>query len=326
LTCFHAASVGHPEAWLAELAVPVGWLLRGRPVLGAMGMVAGGAWLRVMYLGFPETSDQLMVARAALDLVLAGGNPYGIGYEASMPPGAPFIYGPLAVLAGGLRVPGEALAAVGILALLAGTRSWLTLAVYAAFHAAVQFGTSGINDQVPAFLLFAGLVALERRRLVGGLLIAISAAFKPYSLAWFLPAMGYGGVMVAVTMLLVSAALWSPLLVWGPASFLRSAEMAAVLHAAQPPQNGLNVPVLRILAVPLAVASVFVRRWWLVVVSGAAVFCVALFLNSWASYGYWFVVLPPLGMLVERWWRERPGQAAVRAPVERAAATAAPSS
>ena len=42
-------------------------------------------------------SDVLDVTGAAIDRVLAGMNPYGVGYEESRPPGAPFPYGPLAI-------------------------------------------------------------------------------------------------------------------------------------------------------------------------------------------------------------------------------------
>ena len=43
-------------------------------------------------------SDVLDVTAAAIDRVLAGLNPYGVGYEQSRPPGSPFPYGPLAIL------------------------------------------------------------------------------------------------------------------------------------------------------------------------------------------------------------------------------------
>jgi len=107
--------------------------------------------------------------------------------------------------------------------------------------------------------------------------------------------------------------LWSPLLAWGPASFLRSVEMAAAVHPV--PENSLNVPALRILAVPLALAALFVRSWTLTVVAGAAIFLVVLFTDRWASYGYWLVVLPILGMVAERWLRERAAPSTPRGPL-----------
>ena len=303
MTANLAAGEGLTEAWLALAAVPAAVLLRHRPVLVGLSIAAGGFWLRWVLAALPETADQLIVGRAALDTVLAGGNPYGIGYAVSEPPGSPYVYGPLALLTSALRVHGEVLAATGTMVVLALTRSFLTLGIFAGFLFVALLGTSGINDMVPGFLLMAGLVTLEHHRLSGATLLAVAAAVKPYCLAWFPAAMGYGGVAAAVALVGISGVMWSPLLVWGPASFLRSVEMAAAVHPE--PANSLNMPALRILAAPLALASVFVRSWSLMVVSGAAIFLVVLFLDRWASYGYWLVVLPILGMVVERWLRDR---------------------
>ena len=311
-TAGHAANLGLPQAWLALAAVPAGLLLIRRPILVGLAIAAGGFWLRLVFTALPETADQLIVGRAALDTVLSGGNPYGIGYAASQPPGSPYVYGPLALLTSLLRAPGEALAAAGTMAVLALTRSFLTLGIFAGFIFAVQLGSSGINDLTPGFLLMAGLVALERHRVAGGALLAVAAAVKPYCLAWFPAAMGYGGVATVAALVGVTGVLWSPLLAWGPASFLRSVEMAAAIHPV--PENSLNVPALRILAIPLALVSLLVRRWSVMVLSGAAIFLVVLFLDRWASYGYWLVVLPILGMLAERWLRERALRGAARAP------------
>ena len=311
-TAGHAANHGLPQAWLALAAVPAGLLLIRRPILVGLAIAAGGFWLRLVFTALPETADQLIVGRAALDTVLSGGNPYGIGYAASQPPGSPYVYGPLALLTSLLRAPGEALAAAGTMAVLALTRSFLTLGIFAGFIFAVQLGSSGINDLTPGFLLMAGLVALERHRVAGGALLAVAAAVKPYCLAWFPAAMGYGGVATVAALVGVTGVLWSPLLAWGPASLLRSVEMAAAIHPV--PENSLNVPALRILAIPLALVSLLVRRWSVMVLSGAAIFLVVLFLDRWASYGYWLVVLPILGMLAERWLRERALRGAARAP------------
>lgn len=314
-TADHAAHHGHPEAWLGLAAVPVGLAVWRRPVLVGLAIALGGFWLRMAFTALPETADQLIVGRAALDTVLTGGNPFGIGYAESQPPGAPYVYGPLALLTSALRAPGEALAAAGTMAVLALTRSFLTLGIFGGFVFVVQLGSSGINDLVPGFLLIAGLVSLEHHRVSGATLLALAAAVKPYCLAWFPAAMGYGGVTAAVALLGVTGVLWSPLLAWGPASFLRSVEMAAAVHPV--PENSLNMPVLRILAAPIALAALLVRRWFVAVLSGAAIFLVVLFLDRWASYGYWLVVLPILGMLAERWLRDRTlGSTPLRPPSE----------
>lgn len=294
-------------------AVPAGLLLTRRPVLVGLAIAAGGLWLRIIFSALPETADQLIVGRAAFETVISGGNPYGIGYAASEPPGSPYVYGPLALITSLLRAPGEALAAAGTMAVLAKTRSFLTLGVFGGFIFVVQLGSSGINDLIPGFLLMAGLVTLEHHRVSGATLLAVAAAVKPYCLAWFPAAMGYGGVTAAVALVGITGVLWSPLLAWGPASFLRSVEMAAAVHPV--PENSLNVPALRILAVPLALAALFVRSWTLTVVAGAAIFLVVLFTDRWASYGYWLVVLPILGMVAERWLRERAAPSTPRGPL-----------
>lgn len=322
-TADHAARQGYPQAWLGLAAVPAALILYRWPVLMGVALAAGGAWLRLVHAAWPETSDQSTVSRAALQAVLGGGNPYGRGFDESFPPGAPFVYGPLELLVAPLGVEGQVLAATGTMLLLAWSRTFITLAVYAAQYFVVQFTATGVNDLVPAFFIMAGLLALERRRLAGAVLLAIAAGVKPYALAWFPAAMGYGGVAVAAALLATTGAIWSPLLLWGPGSFLRSVELAAGTHPFT--ENTLNMPHLRILAVPLALVSLLVRRWWLVVVSGTVIFCVVLFLDFWASYGYWLVILPLLGMLAERAVRDRL-QAAVRALGDRAATTEAPAS
>jgi hypothetical protein len=304
------------------LSVPAALLLVRRPLLAGLVIAAGGTVIRLIHARLLETSDQLAVSRAALEHVLAGGNPYGVGFDVSWPvPGSPFVYGPLGLLTAPGGVPLEALAAGGTLVLLALTRSYITLAIYAAQYFVVQFSTTGINDLLPAFLIHAGLVALLRWPLAGAGFLALAAGVKPYAFAWFPAVIGYGGPAVAAVLLAVAGIVWSPLLLWGPGSFLRSVEMAAAVHPE--PENALNVPALRILAVPVAILTLFARRWSLVVLGGTAVFSIVLFLDRWASLGYWLVILPLLGMLAERLVRQA-AQAAVRASTARAAgATAA---
>lgn len=323
----HATRLGLGQAWWAAVAVPAALVLLRWPILAGAALAAGGAWLRLVYAQMPVTSDQLVVGQAALNGVLAGLNPYGIGYSESVPPGSPFVYGPLNLLSAPLGVQGEILAATGTMLLLSWSRSFLTLAFFAAHYVVVQFSTSGINDLVPGFLILAGLLALERHRFLGGGLLALAAGVKPYALAWFPAAIGYGGLQAAAALAAVTAAVWSPLLVWGPGSFLRSVELAAATHPI--PENSLNMPHLRVLAIPLAAASILLRRWWAVVLSGVAVFCIWLFLDRWASYGYWLVVLPLIGVVAERLLRRliKEGlQAAVRAGADLSATTAAPTS
>ena len=64
--------------------------------LAILVLLAVGVALRLA----PATgfSDVLVVSQAATRELLAGGNPYGHGFSESVPPGAPFAYGPLALL------------------------------------------------------------------------------------------------------------------------------------------------------------------------------------------------------------------------------------
>jgi len=322
-TADHVARQGFTHSWLALLAIPAAYLLYRWPFLLGVALALGGTWLRLVHAQLPETSDQLTVGRAALAGVLAGQNPYGHGFVESWPPGAPFVYGPLELLVAALGVEGQILAAFGTMLLLAWQRTFITLAVYSAQYFVVQFTATGINDLVPGFLIMAGLLTLERHRVAGAVLLALAAGVKPYALAWFPPAIGYGGAVVAVALIALTGVIWSPLALWGPGSFLRSVELAAGTHPF--PENTLNTPALRVLAVPLAIAAIFVRRWWLMVVSGTVIFSVVLFLDKWASYGYWLVILPLLGMLAERTVMPRL-QAALRALPDRSPTTAAPAS
>ena len=126
----------------------------------------------------------------------------------------------------------------------------------------------------------------------------MAAALKPYAAAWFLPAIGFGGWGVAAVLAGATAVLWSPLLWWGgPAAYLESVRLAAAVHHEQ--RDALNLPLLRWLAVPIAIAGLWVRRWEWAVLVGSAVFVIFLFLDFWASYSYWLAVLPISGLALE---------------------------
>jgi hypothetical protein len=299
---FDAASAqnarGYPAASLALVAIPAGLLLLRRPLLLGLVMAAASVYLRALYLGIPETCDQMAVSRAALGVIDGGGNPWGFGYAESVPPGAPYPYGPLAAFTSLLGVPGEVAAMGAILVLLAWQRALLTLAFLGAWVAWIELGVCGINDQVPALLLLGGLLLLEKRRLSGALLVALSVGIKPYSFAWVPPLMGYGGLVVSLVLLGGVAVTWAPLLLWGPRSYLDSIEMARGIHPRS--ENTLNMPALRILALPVAIAALLVRSWSTAVLTGALIFMTVLFLDFWASFGYWLVVLPPVGIVLER--------------------------
>lgn len=298
MTAYATGGDGHPEAWLALLATPVVLLVRSSLAVAAA-LVAGGAWLRfVMGLATEPIADQLWVSQAAAARVLAGGTPYGVGYDVTVPPGAPFVYGPLMLIWGAAGTWGEAAASVATLGLIAWTRSWVTLAGMAAFPLFVIITSIGINDSAPGFFITAGVLAMRHRPIVGGVLIAVAAALKPYAFAWLPGLIGYGGVRAGASAAVASLVAWAPVAAWGPASVVRSFEMARDVH--QQSAGALNMPALRVLAAPVALAALFARSWEMAALSGSAIFVIVLFLDTWASFGYWLAVLPITGIAIEQ--------------------------
>jgi hypothetical protein len=288
---------GHLWALLALLAVPGALVLRGRPRLAALALVAGGVVLRLSVAGVWQ-ADPIAVTVAAGQAALNGYDPYGHGYAAAVPPGAPFPYGPLALI---WDLPGqivESAASVATMLLFVLTGSWVTLGLYAADSFAVHSATQGVNDLSPGLLIAVGLLLLRKRPVLGGLVLAAAAAIKPYAFAWFPAAVGYAGLPALLGLAGGSLVLWSPLIDWGLASYLKSVAMARAVHAIP---NALNIPELRVLGVPIAIAGLWVRRWEVAVALGTVVFAVVLFFDHWASKGYWLAVLPIVGIAAEGW-------------------------
>lgn len=296
---------GFAAAPLALASVPFAlvFALRGRPVAAGVACALGATALRLAMLGVPETCDQLAVSRAALSVIATGASPWGIAYAESVPPGAPFPYGPLAAVVAPLGVPLEIAAMAGVLLLLAGTQTLVTLAILGGATAWVELGTCGLNDHLPAFLLLAGLLLVARGRVSGAALIGLGAGLKPYLLAWAPGLAGLGGAGLALPLLGVAVVTWLPALAWDPRSWLASVEMARAIHPR--PENALNVPVLRILALPAAFLALRARSWEAAVLAGAAIFAIVLFLDRWASVGYLLVALPPVAVIAERAVRRR---------------------
>ena len=237
-------SIGRP--WAALFLVPA--------VFGAWGIVTSGVLLRLAYIG-TGFSDPMVVTEAARERVLDGLSPYGVGYAQSVPAGAPFPYGPLALLD---SIPLELAAAAGLLVLLR-HRPW-SLAVMAGFPPFIFLASAGNNDYLPAFLLTAGL--LGPRWLIG-----LSVAVKPYTVV-FLPLAGWTGLGVAVVGFL-------PALVWG--GLPESLAMVSAMH---------RPSLLRWLAIPLTLAGF---RYGLL--ACCAAFAALTMTSQWWSLGY----LIPLG-------------------------------
>ena len=297
LTLDDALYQGHAWALFALLAVPAALLLRGRPRLAALALVGGGVLLRLSVAGVWQ-ADPVAVTVAAGQAALNGYDPYGHGYAAAVPPGAPFPYGPLALI---WNLPGqivESAASVATMLLFVLTGSWITLGLYAADSFAVHSATQGVNDLSPGLLIAIGLLALRKRPVLGGLVLAMAAAIKPYAFAWFPAAVGYAGLPALLGLAGGSLVLWSPLVDWGLTSYLKSVAMARAVHAFP---NALNIPELRVLGIPIAIAGLWVRRWDVMVALGTVVFVVVLFFDHWASKGYWLAVLPIVGIAAESW-------------------------
>jgi hypothetical protein len=262
-------------------------------------MIVAAIVLRVGYIDACCT-DQIAVSNAAWERVSHGlGGPYGVGYAETDPPGSPFPYGPLGLL---WWLPGsivEFAAAVGIMVVLAWQRALVTLAAVAVLQPWAWVTFAGLNDYSPGLLILLGIIAIRTRPMLGAATLAVAAALKPYAFAWFLPAVGYAGLRGAAVMAITTAILWSPLFIWwgGVPPFLETIRLAARAH---PEVNALNLPAARWVAVPLAVLGLFARRWDDMVILGSAAFIVFLFLDRWASGGYWIAVIPILGLALER--------------------------
>ena len=264
-------------------------------------------------------SDVLAVTEAAAREMLAGGNPYGHGFEASVPPGAPFAYGPLALLwyLPSLADPGrmELLASVLVLGLLAVRGRPLGLAIYAVTPAFVVAAGDGSNDTTAGLLILVALLAAVRVPLLGAALLALAVAFKPYALAWLPGLVGFAGFGPLLVFVAASAALWLPaLLAWGPGSLLWSFREAEALH--ERPYYSLayalggsdDVPkeawsLLRLVAgVAAATLSfVFARSAAALIIGGSLVFAATLFLGWWGTFAYLSAVAPIICWHLDDW-------------------------
>jgi hypothetical protein len=265
-------------------------------------------------------SDVLVVTEAALREALGGGDPYGHGFMESVPPGAPFAYGPLALLwyLPSLDRPGtmELLASLVILGVLALRGRLLGLAIYAVTPAFVVAASDGSNDTTAGLLLLVSLLLALRWPVGGAVLLALATAFKPYALAWLPGLVAYAGATgPLVAFLVASAVAWLPVLVaWGPDSLLWSFRRADEIHV-QPYYSlayGLGGPesvpraawqALRVgVGVLLAVLSLrLVRSAASFIIVGSLVFGATLFLGFWGTFAYLAAVAPVLCWHLDDW-------------------------
>jgi hypothetical protein len=290
---------------IAPLAIVV-LLLAGLALRSA---AVGGGW-----------SDVLVVTQAAIDRMLAGANPYGVGYTQSVPPGAPFAYGPVALLwylpakteAGRL----ELLLSMVVLAVLALRGRPLGLALYATLPALLVTSTDGSNDTSAGVLLLVALLAAQRRPVPGAALLAIAVAFKPYALAWLLPLLAYGGVALPlVAFVATSAIAWGwAVIAWGPIPIVDSLRSADNLHPRAYYSLAWVVQDLRLVpeaawgavryvagAVTAVVGWRWVRTARSLVLVGIAVFLVTLFTGWWSTFAYLAAIAPIVCWHLDDW-------------------------
>lgn len=291
-------------------------------------------------------SDVLQVTKVAIDRVLAGLNPYGYAYQTSSPPGAPFPYGPMALL---LYVPFHHAALIlelvtaGIVGVILAVQGRLVgLAVYVAAPILVSVATDGSNDTTLGLLILVAFMTAARWPALGGFFLAGAVAFKLSALAFAPAFLAWAGGRVAIAFASGSLIAWAPVLsTWGIASYLESASRANALHTtvvwsfgtAVKGLLGERVELLDTLrfAVGGAIAVVGLRfrhSMDAVILVGCAVYLVTLYGGNWATYAYLGGIAPVVCWRVDDWlgFRSRPLlerlRALRRAPAgERAATT-----
>ena len=264
-------------------------------------------------------SDVLTVTRAAIDLALSGGNPYGHGFAESRPPGAPYAYGPVALLwylpARTDPVRLELLVSYALLGLLAARGRMLGLAVYATMPALIATASDGSNDTSAGLLILIALLLALRSPWVGAFALAVASAFKLYALAWLPPLLVYGGVATLLPFLAGTLLTWGPaVLLWDPKNILTSLQQAEAIHdnsfysLAFAVDERFGLPrtafdVGRYVAGGLLAASSwsFVRSARSFIVVGVAVFLATLFLGWWSTYAYFAAIAPVICWHLDDW-------------------------
>ncbi len=282
-------------------------------------MVVAGVTVRLVLIG-ASSSDALIVTVAAIERVLAGGSPWGVGYAQTIPPGAPFPYGPLALLwylpAKALPEVMEMLSSTIVLVLLGIRGRPVGLAIFAFAPMLTVLATDGSNDSSAGLLLLGAILVMQRSRAWGGAALAGAAAFKIYALAWLPALLWFGRLPALAGFGLASVAIWLPAFVaWGPGAFLESFSLSQRVH----PQayyslgyalRGLGIPVaaeaidrarLVLAAIVVVVTAAFVRSGRGVVVAGLAVYLVTLYAGWWSTFAYLAAIAPIVCWHLEDW-------------------------
>ncbi len=297
------------------------WQLRWLPVLVVVGC---GIALRLATFHI-QGSDVSDVTKVAIMTVQYGGDPYGVGYISSRPVGAPFPYGPLALLwyLPSVQDPRliEFAVSIGLMlyfALRAGRGRPVGLAIFALAPPLVLATVDGSNDTSAGLLILAALVVAARKPWAGAVLLAAAVAFKPYAIAWVPPLILWAGIPTLVAFVAASIVVWAPVLFyWGLASYLRSLAMAQDTHLRQAywslgsivdafvPNAGKALETIRyfVSGAVAVVAGMRVKSIDGVIVVGAIVFVIAQFGGNFGSYVYLGAVAPILCWRIDDWLR-----------------------
>jgi hypothetical protein len=304
-------------AIVATLVVSARWRIPG---VALVVLLVGGLALRLAITS-GVGSDVLDVTQAAIRRMLDGGNPYGVGYAESRPPGAPYPYGPIGLLlylpvlgaAGRL----ELVSAILILSALALRGRLIGLAIYAMAPVLITTASDGSNDTTAGLILLVAFAIAAARPRLGALVLAIGVGFKPYLAAWLPALLVWGGWPVVAVFGVVSLVIWAPVLVlWGPASFLTSLQMADEVHRVPSWSLGSAYAKLTQTSAPRALlndlrlvlgglVALATMRWSrtidAVILGGTLVYLVTLFAGFWSTYAYFAAIAPILCWRVDDW-------------------------
>jgi hypothetical protein len=265
-------------------------------------------------------SDVLNVTRAAIDRVLAGLNPYGYAYQSSSPPGAPFPYGPLAIL---MYMPFhhaafvlELVSAGVVLGILAFQGRLIGLAVYAVAPIIVAISVDGSNDTTLGLLILVAFMSARRWPTVAAFILALATGFKLSALAFVPGFLAWAGLRAALVFAAGSVVAWAPVIGdWGIANYLDSVDKANVIHGNRTTFSlgvlvkgltGARQPIMDTLKYVfgglIALGGLRFRRSLDgVILVGVVVYLVTLYGGNWASYAYFGGVAPIVCWRLDDW-------------------------
>ena len=289
---------------------------------GVLGLVIAGVALR-LGVDNHRASDVLDVTGDAVRQLYVGLNPYGHGYQISRPPGAPFPYGPIALLwylpAVGDPRELELFVSCLVIAMFAIRGRPVGLAAYAMAPTVILTAADGSNDTSAGLLLLVALIVAAKRPTLGGALLAIAVGFKPYALAWVPALLAYGGVGSFLGFALTSAGIWIPTFwLFGLDNYLVSLHGADLAHRTTywsigviyeaitqrfAPHAVLDQIRLVIAGGATVIGLLIAKSIDRVIVVGTVVFVIMMFGGFWGSYAYLGAIAPLICWRLDDWLR-----------------------